>query len=158
MRRDPKSSAARQVAHIALGSNLGDRAAHLAAARRRLRQAGVVIVAASEVEETEPVGVTEQPRFLNQVLAVETWLTPEALLDLCQAIEAAEGRAPEHPRWGPRELDLDILLYGDLVVETARLGIPHPELARRDFWLRELLQVAPDAVDPRSGLRLGDAR
>jgi 2-amino-4-hydroxy-6-hydroxymethyldihydropteridine diphosphokinase len=138
---------------IALGSNLGDRAAHLDAARRGLAGAGAV-VAASAVEETAPIGVTDQPPFLNQVVAVETELSPRALLALCQELETAAGRVPDHPRWGPRELDLDILLLGDLVVDGGGLTIPHPELVNRDFWLRELAQIDPALTDPRTGLPL----
>ena len=115
------------------------------------------MLATSTEEETEPVGVTEQPRFLNQVISVDTDLEPVALLRLCKQIEAEAGRKPG-PRWGPRPLDVDILLYGELVLEMPELVIPHPELAHREFVLRELLEIAPDIADPRSGQKLATER
>ena len=141
-------------AYVALGSNLGDRAAHLALARARLDALpGTRVAAASPVDETAPVGPVPQGAYLNQMLAVTTTLAPEALLDACLAIEQEAGRdRAAGVRWGPRTLDLDLVLYGEATVRTARLVVPHPELPRRDFWQRELaaLGVAPwaDASAP----------
>ena len=105
-------------------------------------------MAASDVEETEPLGVTDQPMFLNQVLAVDTELTPRELLRVCKSIEAEAGRDPVGTRWGPRELDIDILLYGDIEVSEEGLRVPHRELGNRDFLLRGLAQLGYGAISP----------
>jgi 2-amino-4-hydroxy-6-hydroxymethyldihydropteridine diphosphokinase len=127
--------------YVALGSNLGDRAAHLAAARAALASLpGTRLVAASAVEETAPLGGKPQPSYLNQMVLLETRLSPRALLDACQAIEHAEGRVREE-RWGSRTLDVDIVRYGHRRVAEPDLIIPHPELANRDFWQRELAEL-----------------
>jgi 2-amino-4-hydroxy-6-hydroxymethyldihydropteridine diphosphokinase len=127
-------------AYIALGGNLGDRHAALAFARDAIAALpGTRMVAASAVEETAPFGVTDQPSFLNQMLAIDTALAPDALLDALHDIERARGRnRPAEVRWGPRVLDCDIVLYGDTTIATPRLTIPHPGLRDRDFWQREL--------------------
>jgi len=122
---------------LALGSNLGDRSRYLAAARDALPTAGVTIIRQSHVAETEPVGVTDQPRFLNQVLEVETSLEPRPLLETVKRIEEQVGRI-QRQRWGPREIDIDILRYDGQQVDEPGLHIPHPELANRPF-LSELL-------------------
>ena len=122
---------------LALGSNLGDRAGYLQAARAALPGAGVTLVRASRVAETEPVGVEDQPRFLNQVLEVETSLEPRPLLDAVKDIERQLGRTARQ-RWGPREIDIDILRYDGRSVDEPGLHIPHPELQNRPFLL-ELL-------------------
>ena len=128
-------------AYIALGSNLGDRAEHLAAARAAL---GALprsrLVAESRVEETAPLAGMDQPPYLNQMVALETALDPHALLAACQAIERSRGRV-RTVRWGARTLDLDIVRYGDRRVAEPDLIIPHPELPRRDFWQRELAEL-----------------
>ncbi|HLV25060.1 MAG TPA: 2-amino-4-hydroxy-6-hydroxymethyldihydropteridine diphosphokinase [Gemmatimonadales bacterium] len=127
-----------EVAYLALGSNLGDRHEHLAAARdaiRRLPQSRVL--AESPVEETAPVGVLEQPAFLNQMIALETSLEPLELLDALQSIENSRGRE-RTIRWGPRTLDIDIVLFDRQSVNLPRLRVPHPQLAHRPFWQREL--------------------
>jgi 2-amino-4-hydroxy-6-hydroxymethyldihydropteridine diphosphokinase len=139
-------------AYLALGSNVGDRAAHLAFARRELRAAGVHILAESTVEETEPVGGVEQPKFLNQVVEVDTDLQPRALLGVAKEIESRAGRQPGGERWGPRELDVDILLYGHLSIDTPELQIPHPQLVSREFVLRELREINPRLTDAVSGV------
>ena len=136
---------------LGLGSNLGDRAANLDYARRALADAGINVLAASTVEETEPVGPVAQGPFLNQVLEVDTGLGPVALLSLVKDIERQAGRAPGGVRWGPRVLDIDILLFGSSVVESDDLSIPHPALLERNFVLRELLEIAPKVADPRTG-------
>jgi 2-amino-4-hydroxy-6-hydroxymethyldihydropteridine diphosphokinase len=126
---------------VALGSNLGDRAAHLAQGRERLGGLpGTRLTAASTIEETAPLGPVRQGPFLNQMVLLETTLEPEDLLAHCRAIEHAAGRV-RHERWGPRTLDLDIVRFGDRIVRTATLVVPHPELPNRDFWARELAEL-----------------
>jgi 2-amino-4-hydroxy-6-hydroxymethyldihydropteridine diphosphokinase len=125
---------------IALGSNLGDRAAYLAAARNALPEVGVTVVRASRVAETEPVGVRDQPFFLNQVLEVETSLEPRPLLDALKGIERQLGRTT-HQRWGPREIDIDILRYDGRTVDEPGLHIPHAELENRPFLLELLNDI-----------------
>ncbi len=136
------------VADVALGSNLGDRAAHLAAARAAVAALpGTRVLAAPRVEETAPVGPAAQGAYLNQMLRVETTLAPEALLDALLAVEAARGRVRDPAlRWGPRTLDCDVVQYGGRRLATPRLTVPHPELARRDWWQRELAEL--DALAP----------
>ena len=135
-------------AFLSLGSNLGDRAATLDAALRELEASGEVrVVRRSSLYATAPVGKTDQPEFYNLAVEVETALAPEALLDRCQAVERHLGRV-RGERWGPRTLDMDILLYDRQVVSTERLIIPHAELLRRRFVLEPLLQIAPDAALP----------
>jgi 2-amino-4-hydroxy-6-hydroxymethyldihydropteridine diphosphokinase len=121
-----------------LGSNLGDRAGYLEAARVALPTAGITVVKASRVAETEPVGVRDQPPFLNQVLEVETSLEPRPLLDAVKNVERQLGRTASE-RWGPREIDIDILTYGGRTVDEVGLHIPHAELQNRPFLL-ELLE------------------
>ena len=123
--------------YLALGSNLGDRERQLAEARRLLEKHGVRILRESSVLETEPFGVTDQPAFLNQVLEVDWPGAPRGLLQVAKAVEREAGRRPTY-RWGPRELDVDILLFGDERLDEPDLQIPHPGLLDRDF-LRQLL-------------------
>jgi 2-amino-4-hydroxy-6-hydroxymethyldihydropteridine diphosphokinase len=125
---------------LALGSNLGDRAGYLQAARQALSGAGITIVRASRVAETAPVGIRDQPEFLNQVLEVETGLDPRSLLNAVKGIEEQLGRAARE-RWGPREIDIDILRYDGRVVDEAGLHIPHPELRNRPFLLDLLKDI-----------------
>ena len=136
---------------IALGSNVGDRAASLAAGLSGLAARGVAWRAVSSVYETEPVGpVREQGAFLNQVAVGETSFSPRALLEVCLDVEREQGRV-RTLRWGPRTLDLDILLYDERVIEEPGLVVPHPEMARRAFVLVPLAEVAPDWVVPGMG-------
>jgi len=136
-------------AFVALGSNLGDRAAHLANGRSALAALpGTRLAAASRVEETAPLGGMDQPPYLNQMVLLETRLGPRELLEACQAIEQAEGRHRTE-RWGARTLDLDIVRYGRRRVTEPGLIIPHPELPNRDFWLRELAELDLMSADPR---------
>ena len=128
---------------LALGGNLGDRAAYLAAARERLGRHGIALVRASTVQETEPVGVRAQPAFLNQVLEVETELEPLPLLATIKRLEVEVGRQ-QRQRWGPREIDIDILRYDDRRVDEPGLAIPHPELPNRPF-----LQTLLDEISSR---------
>lgn len=135
-------------AFLSLGSNLGDRAAALAAAQTHLETGGALrVLRRSSLYETAPVGKTEQPWFYNLVIEVETDLPPHDLLTHCQAVEHTLGRT-RHERWGPRTVDIDILLYDDLALQTPDLMIPHPELTRRRFALEPLLEIAPDARLP----------
>jgi 2-amino-4-hydroxy-6-hydroxymethyldihydropteridine diphosphokinase len=119
---------------LALGGNLGDRSRYLQAARQALPAAGIRLVRASRVAETEPVGVPDQPPFLNQVLEVETSLEPRPLLEAVKQIERELGRTARQ-RWGPREIDIDILRYNGRTVDEPGLHIPHPELQNRPFLL-----------------------
>jgi 2-amino-4-hydroxy-6-hydroxymethyldihydropteridine diphosphokinase len=135
----PRPPAAR--VYVALGSNLGEREAHLAAARRALAALpGTIVTGASAVEETAPLGGMAQPAYLNQMVELETTLSPRELLAACQAIEREQGRVrTEH--WSARTLDLDIVRYGRERVTDPDLIIPHPELPNRDFWQRELAEL-----------------
>jgi len=128
------------TAYLGLGTNLGRRARNLSAARRRLRQKGVRILRQSRVIETEPWGVTDQPRFLNQVIEVDWTGTPRQLLEAAKEVEEEGGRKPTG-RWGPRVIDVDILLFGDERINQRDLVVPHPRIAEREFVrdsLREL--------------------
>lgn len=127
---------------MALGSNLGDREAHLAFARARLaRLPASRVVAVSRIEETPAIGPGPQGPYLNQMVLLETGLEPAALLAACRSIEDARGRE-RRERWGARTLDLDIVRFGDRTVREPGLVVPHPELARRDFWQRQLAELA----------------
>ena len=132
--------------YLGLGSNLGDREAILSNGIDSLARK-VVIEQVSSLYETEPVGYADQPWFLNAVIRGDTELNPEELLDFVKDIERDLGRKPSF-RYGPRSMDIDILLYGDRVVETSKLTIPHPRLTERAFVLVPLAEVAPDLVHP----------
>lgn len=135
-------------AYLSLGSNLGDRQALVEQALERLESSGHVrVIRRSSLYETEPVGKTDQPWFLNQVLEISTDLEPDPLLDLAQSIERDLGRTREI-RWGSRTLDIDILLYDTEVIATERLTVPHPEMTRRRFVLVPLVEIAPDLTMP----------
>jgi 2-amino-4-hydroxy-6-hydroxymethyldihydropteridine diphosphokinase len=130
-----------EVAFIALGSNLGDRAAHLASARKRIAQLpGTRVLAESDIDETAPLGGLSQPPYLNQMVAIETTLPPRQLLGALQDIERERGRSPAE-RWASRPLDLDIVLYDDVASDDEQLRLPHPGLATRDFWRRHLASL-----------------
>jgi 2-amino-4-hydroxy-6-hydroxymethyldihydropteridine diphosphokinase len=136
--------------YLGLGSNVGDRLGHLRAAVELLDDHGVAVTAASSVYETEPVGeILDQPDFLNAAVAIETDLGPQQLLDTCKAIEVEQGRMFGGPRHGPRPLDVDLLLLGELELQTERLTLPHPQVSARRFVLEPLLELDP-------GLRLPD--
>ena len=144
------------VAYLGLGTNLGDRKANLKRACNLLSgYPGVRLLRCSQVYETEPWGVTEQPRFLNSAVEVATTLEPERLLDVCKDVEQQIGRQPGI-RWGPRLIDLDILLYGNDVVDSPHLEIPHPRLHIRAFALIPLAELAPGAVHPGQGRTIGE--
>ena len=143
--------------YLGLGSNLGDRQGHLGWALAALASAPAIrVVAISPFIETAPVGGPPgQGMYLNAAAQVETDLAPVSLLAELKEIERRLGRRAG-PRWGERPIDLDILLYDDLVLETPDLVIPHPRLAERRFVLEPLAEIAPDARDPRSGLSVRD--
>jgi 2-amino-4-hydroxy-6-hydroxymethyldihydropteridine diphosphokinase len=134
--------------YLSLGSNVGDRLENLRAAVAALcADEEIEVLRESRVYETEPVGDVDQGAFLNMAVAVETTLAPLEFLDRAQAIETRLGRVPTH-RWGPRVIDIDIVLWNDMVMETERLTIPHPEFRKRAFVLAPLAEIAPNAVDP----------
>lgn len=138
-------SEAREPVYLALGSNLGDRAGHLRSAREAIAALPETrLLAASAVEETAPLGGISQPPYLNQMLLVETGLGPRALLEACQALERAAGRV-RTARWGARTLDVDIVRYGDRTITEPDLIVPHPGVADRDFWRRELAELESHA-------------
>ena len=136
-----------KIAYLGLGSNLGDRRANLADAVRRLTNERVSVKRTSSIWETEPRDVLDQPWFLNQVAEVETDLFPRQLFQHLQRIERAMGRVKRTPK-GPRLIDLDILLYGNAVVKSPGLEIPHPRMTERRFVLAPLAELAPDLRHP----------
>jgi 2-amino-4-hydroxy-6-hydroxymethyldihydropteridine diphosphokinase len=137
----------RDVAYIALGSNLGQREVFLAEARRAIAAlAGTRVLGQTDAEETAPIGPVAQGPFLNQMIAIETELSPHDLLVELKRIEANAGRIRAE-RWGPRTLDLDIVLFEKQSVHEPGLRVPHPELSNRDFWLRELTALRSLRVD-----------
>jgi 2-amino-4-hydroxy-6-hydroxymethyldihydropteridine diphosphokinase len=140
-------------AYVGLGSNLGEREATLREALTRLGELdGVAVVAVSSFRETDPVGNVDQPRFVNGAAEIETNLGPRELLESLLEVERSLGRdRSREERWGPRTVDLDLLLYGDETVSEAGLEIPHPRLAERAFVVEPLLELDPD-------LRLPDGR
>jgi 2-amino-4-hydroxy-6-hydroxymethyldihydropteridine diphosphokinase len=143
-----------EVAYIGLGSNLGEREANLRAALERLSELGPLRV--SSVRETDPVGVADQPKFLNAGAELETDLSPQELLARLLEIERELGRErSSETRWGPRTLDLDLLLYGQETIDAPGLTVPHPRLAERRFALEPLHELAPDLVLP-DGRRIQD--
>ncbi len=138
-------------AFIGLGSNLGDREANLRQALDHLaRTTDTSVVRASSLYDTEPVGVEDQPHFLNAVAQLETRLTPQQLLWNLMLIERRLGRVRSQ-RWGPRTLDLDLLLYEDLVIDEEDLQVPHPELTKRSFVLVPLVELEPLLLHPVTG-------
>ena len=138
-------------AYVGLGANLGPREETLLRAVDLLAATDEVdVVAISQLRETEPVGVVDQPPFLNGVVAIDTTLTPRALLDLLLEIERSLGRVRSE-LWGPRTVDLDLLLYGDEVVDQPGLTVPHPRLHERRFVLEPLAELAPSLTVPGRG-------
>jgi 2-amino-4-hydroxy-6-hydroxymethyldihydropteridine diphosphokinase len=143
-------------AYVGLGGNLGDRRANLDRAVELLRhEPGLRVVGVSSFRETDPVGYVDQPRFLNGAVALETGLGPRELLDRLLAIERALGRERTGPRFGPRTIDLDLLLYGAETVDEPGLTVPHPRLAERRFVLEPLAELDPDLALP-DGRRIAE--
>jgi 2-amino-4-hydroxy-6-hydroxymethyldihydropteridine diphosphokinase len=139
-------------AFLGVGANLGNRGETIARALELLaEQDGVEVVAVSTLRETDPVGVVDQPRFLNGAVAVETELAPRELLERLLAVELALGRTREGMRFGPRTIDLDLLVYGDVELAEPGLTIPHPRLAERRFVLEPLAELDPELVVPGRG-------
>jgi 2-amino-4-hydroxy-6-hydroxymethyldihydropteridine diphosphokinase len=134
---------------LGLGSNVGDRMANLRAARDALDSHGATVLRSSSAYETEPQGeVLDQPDFLNAAVEIETELGPEELLKACKAVERELGREQGGPRHGPRAIDVDLLLLGDLEYESDRLSLPHREVLTRRFVLEPLLELDPDIALP----------
>ncbi|WP_105994626.1 2-amino-4-hydroxy-6-hydroxymethyldihydropteridine diphosphokinase [Staphylococcus simulans] len=135
---------------LGLGSNVGDREAQLKAAIDLLdEQQDIEVIKVSSFYETAPVGYVDQPDFLNLCIKIETELSPHEVLERGLAIEQQLHRVRKE-RWGPRTLDIDILLYGDEIIETKDLSIPHPRMTERAFVLIPLQEIAPDKVEPRT--------
>lgn len=135
------------VAYIALGSNLGDKEANLKQALKLLQEEGLKIKAVSSFLKTQPYGVTDQPEFINAVACVDTELPPEALLELLLKTEADMGRVRLR-HWGERNIDLDLLLYDDLIYQSDKLLLPHPDMQNRFFVLQPLAEIAADKIHP----------
>ena len=139
------------VAYVGLGANIGPREVTLLRAVDLLAEADdVEVLAVSQLRETDPVGIVDQPRFLNGAVRIDTSLPPRELLELLLGIEQSLGRVREE-RWGPRTVDLDLLVYGDLTVDEPGLRVPHPRLHERRFALEPLAELDPELVIPGRG-------
>lgn len=138
------------IAHIALGSNIGDREANIRDALRRIAASeGLSVLKKSALYETEPIG-PPQSKYMNAAVELECGLRPEELLDLLKDIEKAMGRAAGE-KWGPRVIDLDIIFFGDSTIDSGDLTVPHGKMAARRFVLEPLAEIAPDKVHPGLG-------
>ena len=144
-----------ETAIIALGSNLGDRRSHLQFALSELQAISVGPVVASSIWESEPVGPSEH-LFYNAAVSIQTNLSPQELFETCKSIEKAAGREPARIRWAARVLDLDIIRYGDLVIHTESLIIPHREYQNRLFVLLPVQEICPDFTDPETNTPIRD--
>ena len=144
------------VVYLSLGSNVGDRAGHLQSALTRIQlDDRMDVLRVSDCYETAPWGVAEQSPFVNIAAEIETAYRPLELLNAAKSIERDLGRR-SGPRWGPRLVDIDIVLWGEMILETPELWIPHRHFHERRFVLEPLAQIAPDLRDPRSGERIAD--
>ena len=143
--------------YLSLGSNLGDRKANLEMALQQLQAEETAVQQQSSIYETEPVERVDQPHFLNLVCQIESRLNPQALLELCHRIENRMGRVRQEPK-GPRNIDIDILFYGRLILELPLLKIPHPALRQRRFVLTPLEEIAPEFSDPVTGKSIHQLR
>jgi 2-amino-4-hydroxy-6-hydroxymethyldihydropteridine diphosphokinase len=138
------------IVYLGLGTNLGDRSANLKAGVDSI-SADAILLVCSSVYQTTPWGFTDQPDFYNQVIKIESELPATDLLKKCKSIEQAIGRQPSF-RYGPRLIDIDILLYNEMILDTPDLTIPHPRLIERSFMLVPLLEITPDLVHPGTGV------
>lgn len=146
----------KQVVYIGVGSNVGDRLENILKAIRKLSEMpGGKIIAKSSLYETRPFGVTEQENFYNLAIAYETDMAPQELFSALKGIEKEVGRK-KRERWHAREIDLDILLFGELIIKTESLTIPHPGMIYRDFVILPLLEINNNITDPETGIRLSD--
>lgn len=139
--------------YLGLGSNVGNREENLRAALKSLGERDVTVWKSASLYWTEPRDLEDQPWFLNTVVEVRTLLPPEALMQQCLEVESAAGRVRDVPK-GPRPLDIDILLYKDLILNLPRLTVPHPRYRQRRFVLVPLVELAPDLADPVCGLTM----
>ncbi|MCK4910871.1 MAG: 2-amino-4-hydroxy-6-hydroxymethyldihydropteridine diphosphokinase [Thermodesulfovibrionales bacterium] len=144
--------------YLGIGSNLGNREKNCARAISLLENSGIRVQKRSELMETEPWGVEDQPKFINMAVRAETGLEPLELLSVIKNIEQEMGRNLQKniPRWGPRVIDIDILLYGDLVLDLPELKIPHPLMHERAFVLEPLAEIAPDVLHPVLGTEISE--
>ena len=143
-------------AYLGLGSNIGDRLENLRSALSRLNNISEIRVQkVSPVYETLPVGGPQQPDYLNAVVEIETYLEAEKLLAVCSCIEQDMGRV-RRVHWGPRVIDIDILLFGELILNTEQLTVPHPRMHERAFVLKPLADISPDYIHPVLGLTVGE--
>lgn len=135
------------TAYIGIGSNLGNREENCEKAIKLLEGNNIKVTKRSSMIETEPWGVEDQPKFINMAVTIETGFKSEELLRVLKKIEDEIGRSPAE-RWGPRIIDLDILLYDDLIIKTPELEIPHPHIEEREFVLKPLSEIAPEKIHP----------
>ncbi|MDP2942315.1 MAG: 2-amino-4-hydroxy-6-hydroxymethyldihydropteridine diphosphokinase [Candidatus Omnitrophota bacterium] len=134
---------------VGLDSNLGDRRGYIEKAVEELKRSGAVeVIKVSSLYETEPVGGPPQGKYLDGVAEIRTMLAPRTLMALLKEIEKKVGRTPSDVRWGPREIDLDILLFDDIIIDEPDLKIPHPLLHLRDFMLEPICEIAPNLIHP----------
>ncbi len=146
--KDTAEAAPSETAYIGLGSNLGDREKNIRLALQAMeRTGGIRLVRSASLYDTDPEGVREQPRFLNTAARIETTLPPRELLSAVKDIEKDLGRLPGE-RWGPRAIDLDILLYGERIISSESLTVPHPLMGERTFVLKPLAEMEPQLVHP----------
>ncbi|MEW6068932.1 MAG: 2-amino-4-hydroxy-6-hydroxymethyldihydropteridine diphosphokinase [Nitrospirota bacterium] len=143
------------VVYIGIGSNLGDRHKNCEHAIELLEKRGIIVKKKSSMHETAPWGIKDQPVFINMVIEIETGLKPKELLRLLKDVEKEAGRK-ETFKWGPRIIDLDILLFDDIVLNENDLKIPHPSMHKRDFVLMPLCEIAPDIKHPVLNLSVKD--
>jgi 2-amino-4-hydroxy-6-hydroxymethyldihydropteridine diphosphokinase len=143
------------IVYIGIGSNLGDRKANCMRAIELLAEKGIVVRKESSLYETDPWGDKNQPKFLNMAIEIETDLKPRDLLNTLAHIEKELGRKKSH-KWGPRIIDLDILLYDSITIDQDDLKIPHPFMHERDFVLKPLYEIAPDVKHPVLNLSTGE--
>jgi 2-amino-4-hydroxy-6-hydroxymethyldihydropteridine diphosphokinase len=141
------------IVYLSLGSNLGDRKKNLDRAIELLKERGIFVKKRSSLYETEPWGKSNQPLFLNMALEIETVLEPQALLNTLQNVEAEAGRKKSY-KWGPRIIDLDILLYNHIILNEDALKIPHPFMHEREYVLKPLDEIAPDVLHPVLHVRI----